>query len=268
MDWVAVSVDLTDDPKVAGFAKALGIELDSAVARLLALWGRMARHENVDGNLAEVPDDVLERWAGWRGKAGRFAEEFRRRFTRDDVVIGWVEWNGRHIARAVAERERWRNRQGPGGDSGGASTGDSIGGSTGGLRGTSTSTGTRTATKATTTTRAPDPAQAEAIAGRLPERYRPAFEGLLRATRHPAAFLAELRALHDAVPGHGPGYSWEVIGHALADMQLAGAPITARAIRRFCEDLVTGTSAATAQPGENEAEAALRRLRAQEARPA
>lgn len=286
MDWVAVSVDVNDDPKVAAFAKALGVELDSAVARLVGLWGKMARHENVDGNLADVTDEVLERWAGWRGKTGRFAEEFRRRFTQGDVVNGWPEWNGKHIARAVAERERWLLRKNGGvsaGDSSGDSAGDSgpdggggsAGGSRGGLRGTSTKTGTKTGTPpegsaAAARARAFDPAVAEALEAELPALYRQAFRELLGAAARPTALLAELRALHDGVPGHGRGYAWEVIGHALHDLSLAGAPISARAIRAFCEDLVTGKSAA-AQAGaqdETEAEAALRRHRAKEGQPA
>jgi len=110
-----------------------------------------------------------------------------------------------------------------------------------------------------------DGAAAGAIEAQLPEAYRPAFRATLLTARNPVAFLAELRAQHAGMPGHGPGYAWDIIGHALHDIQVAGAPASPRSIRRFCEDLVTGKSADAAAVGnETEAEAALRRHRAKE----
>jgi hypothetical protein len=71
------------------------------------------------------------------------------------------------------------------------------------------------------------------------------------------------------MPGHGPGYPWEIIGHALHDIWVTGAPVSPRAIRRFCEDLVTGKSApAAAVDGVTEFSALLAAERAKTAKAA
>lgn len=134
-DWVAVSCDINDDPKVIAFARSLKIITDSAVARLVQLWGKVARHSIETGDLSTVDDDTLEVWAGWRGKRGIFAMEFRRTFATDGVINGWWNWNGRHLKAARLERERKRIARGHSapvpptspGPSGGQSTGQGGG---------------------------------------------------------------------------------------------------------------------------------------------
>lgn len=112
-NWIAVSVDLDDDPKVAALAAALGCHRDTAAMRLVRLWGRMARHHVEAGDLSHVDDDTLEEWAGWRGKRGRFAKEFRSAFMDEaGIVNGWWRWNGRLLRKARMERERKRRLQG------------------------------------------------------------------------------------------------------------------------------------------------------------
>jgi hypothetical protein len=111
-DWVAVSVDLADDPKVIAFGKDLGVSTDTAAMSLVRLWGRMARHEMETGDLSEVDDTTLEEWARWRGKRGRFAAGFRERFTVGGVVNGWWAWNGRHLRRARLDRDAKRRARG------------------------------------------------------------------------------------------------------------------------------------------------------------
>ena len=86
-NWIAVSVDLDDDPKVAALAADLGCHRDTAAMRLVRLWGRMARHAVETGDLSHVDGDTLEEWAGWRGKRGRFALAFRAAFTDGAGVV-------------------------------------------------------------------------------------------------------------------------------------------------------------------------------------
>lgn len=107
-DWVAVSVDIADDPRVGAFAKAIHVHRDSAAMRLVQLWGRMARHEIEDGDLSRIDDATLESWAGWHKKKGNFAEKFRAFFCESGVVRGWWEWNGRGLAKARKAREHMR----------------------------------------------------------------------------------------------------------------------------------------------------------------
>ena len=111
-DWVAVSVDLGDDPKVIAFGKYLRVPTDTAAMSLVRLWGRMARHEMETGDLTTVDDVTLEEWARWRGKRGRFAVAFRNRFTKEGTVNGWWSWNGRHLRRARLDREKKRKERG------------------------------------------------------------------------------------------------------------------------------------------------------------
>jgi hypothetical protein len=99
----------------------------------------------------------------------------------------------------------------------------------------------RTAAPAAPPTPAPDPKPVLAPAADIgadilrlvPPIYRTAVEGAIRSHRTPVALVAELRAINNGM--HGPPREWAVIGQAVHEMQVAGAAMTARALRAFCE---------------------------------
>lgn len=112
--WVAIDTDIGDNPKVARLSEALYGTKTSAdlltIAHITLVFGRM-KASVPSGDLSQVPDAMLERWARWRGKAGRFAAAFRQLFTDQGVLHGWDQWNGRLIRQQEAERERWHRRR-------------------------------------------------------------------------------------------------------------------------------------------------------------
>lgn len=69
----------------------------------------------------------------------------------------------------------------------------------------------------------------------LPVQYRAALSRVLTASSYPAGVLAELEAMANGM--RGKIYSWETIGQALHEMQLASVRFSARALRSFCEGL-------------------------------
>jgi hypothetical protein len=77
------------------------------------------------------------------------------------------------------------------------------------------------------------PPGASEIISFMPEVYRRAVEGAIRAHRTPVALVAEFDALNQGM--HGKPQTWATIGRAVHEMQVAGAAMTARALRAFCE---------------------------------
>ena len=131
--WVAIDVVIGDNPKVWRFSSALfpsasgkfaDVILAASVGHISMLLGQVKIHAP-DGNVADVPDDLLELWAKWRGKRGVFAPAWRKEFAPDGHVNDWEEWNGRLIKQQEAERKRWHDRK-----ERAAQRGDSTGDST------------------------------------------------------------------------------------------------------------------------------------------
>jgi hypothetical protein len=107
------------------------------------------------------------------------------------------------------------------------------------------------------------------VRNELPEDYRAAFDGHLRASRNPEALVAELQAI--ATGMHPPGYPWAIIGRAMHELAVAGAPLTARSLRGFCRKLAEPdppprASGKAAPEPEDEFAAAARRLEEEERR--
>lgn len=117
--WIRVNARLVDDAEVQAFAAAilakqpLWLAVRATCGLLVALWGRVV-DEQEDGNLTGRQDGILEEWAGWRGKAGLFAREFRARFVVDGHIREWTDYQGKLIERREKDRRRKR-----GGDSAG-----------------------------------------------------------------------------------------------------------------------------------------------------
>jgi hypothetical protein len=66
----------------------------------------------------------------------------------------------------------------------------------------------------------------------MPATYAEALNGALRSARNPDALAAELCMIADG--GHGVAYSWEIIGKAIHEMQVAGTQMGANTLRAFC----------------------------------
>lgn len=245
-DWVAVSVDIHDDVKILAFAKDLGVTYEFAALRLIQVWGRLARHENEEGFVGDVDDPMLESWAGWRGKAGRFAKLFRERFTKDGRVNGWWNWNGRMLQRLKQERLRKRlERSVPG--SGGESADNSAGRDRG-----------RNSGNTGTSTRRYNSSISRALERFEPGLGRDAVERVLESLDDPRGFIAEILGRIDREPGHKPATAAE-IGQAIHDMRAAvpPEPIRRKNLDIWIEGVRTGSNprVRSARPGSADREA-------------
>ena len=114
ISWVAIDTDIGDNPKLWELADSIGnstgIPLESCVGLVTMLLGKVASHAH-DGDIAGVPDRLLEEWARWRGKPGGFAPHFRRIFVTDGVITGWAKRQGKLIDHIEKVKERDRKRK-------------------------------------------------------------------------------------------------------------------------------------------------------------
>lgn len=118
--FLQLDVDLHSTPRFLAFASALrphvtdleaGAWVSVAYLALIRTWERFLRHQS-DGRPADIPPDVLEEWAGWRGSRGCFAAAFLQHWTdRDDeglVLRGWHERYGRIAKKRAQDAARKR----------------------------------------------------------------------------------------------------------------------------------------------------------------
>lgn len=125
--WLRLEVDAVDDPGFFALAAATGCSVGDAFRCAVKVWGKMARFAP-GGELAAVPDIMLEEWAGWaavpRGtsaglSAGRpvevpapFAGTFRSLFqTEDGFLVLWRELQGPLLERQERDRARKRSER-------------------------------------------------------------------------------------------------------------------------------------------------------------
>lgn len=90
-DWIAMRVDLPDEPEVIRMAGILNIEIDSVVGKLLRVWGWFDTH-TADGNAPGVTEAFLDRFAGAPG----FAKAMRS--------VGWLDGPADGVAMPHFER--------------------------------------------------------------------------------------------------------------------------------------------------------------------
>ena len=106
--WIRVDTSIADDPAVARIAETLNVRRPEAVGLVVGVLAKMAAHAK-DGALSNVPDSLLEAWAGWTRRPGRFAPAFRGELCDDaGVVRAWDRLNGGPIAEVEADAERKR----------------------------------------------------------------------------------------------------------------------------------------------------------------
>lgn len=82
--------------------------------------------------------------------------------------------------------------------------------------------------------------------GAVPEAYRDAVAGALRAASDPDALRRQLVAMQEAITG-GAAYSPAVIGQAIHEMAVAGSRVTAAGLRAFCRRIAQGERETTVE---------------------
>jgi hypothetical protein len=118
VNWIRVSVGITGDPRVYALADDLGIRPAEVVGLIVGVMIALPEHAPT-GDLSNVPTTLLERWAGWDGVRGQFAERFAERFLDDGVWAAWEKHNGSAMrdAKSAAERAKAARNARKGGSS-------------------------------------------------------------------------------------------------------------------------------------------------------
>lgn len=108
MNWIRVAVAIGDDPDIHRLADALGCRVAEAVGLVVCTLARFPEHAP-DGNLAQIPASLIERWAGWEGDRGHFDAALRATFLSDTGVWeSWEKHNGNALKKLERDRERLR----------------------------------------------------------------------------------------------------------------------------------------------------------------
>ena len=110
MNWIRVAVAIADDPDIHELADALNVRVAEAVGLVVSTLVRFPEHAP-DGNVAQLRDSLLERWAGWEGERGLYAAELRRIFLTDGVWTAWDKHNGRALQKLERDKERLRQKR-------------------------------------------------------------------------------------------------------------------------------------------------------------
>lgn len=110
-DWTRTPTDWADDPCVHAIADALRIDPAQVAGHLLCVWSVLPAHAR-DGQLADVADSLLERWARWTGKRGAFAVAFRAHILdADGLWVLWEDLNGAVLREKDGDRQRAAERR-------------------------------------------------------------------------------------------------------------------------------------------------------------
>lgn len=106
--WIRVHAQLAERPVVTRMAEALRIDPFKAIGHLVTFWGAVSAHAT-RGCVTDVPDALLERWAGWTGKRGAFAAWVRDQHVDEDGRISeWDTYQGKLETKRELERDRQR----------------------------------------------------------------------------------------------------------------------------------------------------------------
>lgn len=114
MNWIRVGITIMDDSDIDTMASACGVRIAEMVGCVVGVLVHLPA-EAKDGNITEKSDRLLEKWACWQGKKGRFAAAFRQHLCREDgVVRSWEKYNGAALRESDRTRERakeWRDKK-------------------------------------------------------------------------------------------------------------------------------------------------------------
>ena len=106
MTWIRVDVSIPEDQTVHSLADQLGVRPNEAIGLLVSMRGKFPAHAR-SGDLSQVPDTLVEKWAGWHGKAGRFASALRALVLNDHGVDeGWLRTNAAMLKATDAAADR------------------------------------------------------------------------------------------------------------------------------------------------------------------
>lgn len=112
--WIRVSVAIAEDPAIARLAEAVGVSRPEAVGLVVGVLCKLPAHAKT-GDLAAVPPTLLEDWAGWKGRRGRFAAAFRAELCDEaGIVLAWEALNGAPIREAEYDAARKRRARSAG----------------------------------------------------------------------------------------------------------------------------------------------------------
>ena len=109
--WIRVHARLPEKRVVARCAETLRIDHYKAMGHIVAFWGGVSL--NVTGGMVgDVPDALLERWAGWSGKRGAFAQWVREQHLDDEGRVNeWLDYAGALESRRAKERQRLHDKR-------------------------------------------------------------------------------------------------------------------------------------------------------------
>jgi hypothetical protein len=111
--WIRVHANLVDKPIIDRAVDALDVSEHEAIGLMVTFWGSVSQNI-IGGQLADVSDRQIERWARWHGRRGRFANFIRTaHLDADGRVNEWDEYAGALEQRRAKERERLRNKRRP-----------------------------------------------------------------------------------------------------------------------------------------------------------
>lgn len=256
MNWIRVATGMKNDPDIAHIAEACRVRVAEVVGCVTSLLSELPEHAR-EGDLTNVPDTLLEQWAGWEGKRGLFAKAFIAHLCIDRTVRSWEKHNGAALRESDRARERvreWRaNKKEPDTDAEPPpkrtrNVRRSVRGTEGVTNGVANGERTllRDGTGITTTTAnavavvSGDRERVQKIRDRFTEpEHIAAFDRHLRAHHVPDAFVLELESLTRDRPSDGaPGLAWPVIGQALHELSLGGARADAARIRIFADTVM------------------------------
>jgi hypothetical protein len=105
MNWIRVAVAIGDDPDIHELAARLNVPVAQAVGLVVCTLARFPEHAP-DGDLTQLRDSLLERWAGWDGERGQYATELRDIFLTDGIWASWEKHNGAAMRDSAAARKR------------------------------------------------------------------------------------------------------------------------------------------------------------------
>lgn len=259
MTWIRVESGIRGSAKIRRFATDLKIAPAAAVGHLVLLWGQVAEHVS-SGDLSNTQDELLEEWALWTGRRGRFAKAYRAAFAPSGTIHDWQEHQGKLIERRMRDRERKRHSVGNSVEVP-VEAPQEIRGASSGMAGATVRNGNGTET----TQRQPGGREADwetEVRTLLPVDYHPDLDAVLRGSQRPVALIAELRVILRGERAGSEDVTPEQVGMAIRDCTLAPGPLTGKKLAGFIRGAKHTASAphqATSGPVD-EYEAARRRF--------
>jgi hypothetical protein len=113
MTWLRIESDEIRSIRVTRLAQALSVPPVVALGHLTALFGAVLQHRP-DGQIGNVPPDILALWGAWTGDASQFLTAVTATVTRRNRIDGWDVITGELANRRASNagrQKRWRDKQ-------------------------------------------------------------------------------------------------------------------------------------------------------------